>query len=57
MLERLNFIENKYDELSHQIADPKIMENQSQWQKLLKEHSELEAVVTKYREYKRRRRN
>ena len=30
MLERLNFIENKYDELSHQIADPKIMENQSQ---------------------------
>ncbi len=53
MLERLNFIENKYDELSHQIADPKIMENQSQWQKLLKEHSELEAVVTKYREYKK----
>lgn len=53
MLERLNFIENKYDELSHQIADPKVMENQAQWQKLLKEHSELQEVVTKYREYKK----
>ncbi|PKK40432.1 Peptide chain release factor 1 [Clostridiaceae bacterium JG1575] len=49
MLERLSFIENKYDELSHQIADPAIMSNQAQWQKLVKEHSELEDIVTKVR--------
>lgn len=53
MLERLNFIENKYDELSHQIADPQVMENHAEWQKLLKEHAEIQDVVTKYREYKK----
>ena len=54
MMEKLSFIENKYDELSHQIADPAIMGNQSEWQKLVREHSDLEDIVTKYREYKTR---
>ncbi len=53
MLERLSFIENKYDELSHQISDPSVMADQSEWQKLVKEHSDLEEIVTKYREYKK----
>lgn len=52
MLERLSFIENKYDELAHQISDPEVMNNQVEWQKLVKEHSELEDIVTKYRAYK-----
>lgn len=54
MLDRLSFIENKYDELSHQISDPVIMQNQAEWQKLVKEHSDLEEIVTKYREYRKR---
>ncbi|MFB0959073.1 MAG: peptide chain release factor 1 [Clostridiaceae bacterium] len=54
MLKKLSFIENKYDELSHQIADPVIMQNQAAWQKLVREHSDLEDIVTKYREYKSR---
>ncbi|KAJ49151.1 peptide chain release factor 1 [Clostridium tetanomorphum] len=53
MLERLNFIENKYEELSIKISDPTIMANQKEWQKLCKEHADLESVVTKYREYKK----
>jgi len=53
MLDRLNFIENKYDELSVKISDPTVMANQKQWQKLCKEHAELENVVVKYREYKK----
>ncbi len=53
MLERLNFIENKYEELSVKIGDPSIMANQKEWQKLCKEHSELENIVTMYREYKK----
>lgn len=53
MLERLNFIESKYDELSRKISDPSVMSDQKEWQKLCKEHSELEAVVIKYREYKK----
>lgn len=54
MLEKLSFIENKYDELSHQISDPAVMANQTEWQKLVREHSDLEEIVTKYREYRTR---
>ncbi|WP_027623662.1 peptide chain release factor 1 [Clostridium lundense] len=53
MLERLNFIENKYEELSIKISDPTVMTNQKEWQKLCKEHADLESVVIKYREYKK----
>lgn len=53
MLNRLNFIENKYEELSIKISDPSIMANQKEWQKLCKEHADLEEVVIKYREYKK----
>ncbi|MCR3758369.1 peptide chain release factor 1 [Clostridium felsineum] len=53
MLERLEFIESKYDELSIKISDPSVMANQSEWQKLCKEHSEVETIVLKYREYKK----
>lgn len=52
MLDKLEFIENKYDELSIKISDPTVMTNQNEWRKLCKEHSELELVVNKYREYK-----
>lgn len=52
MLERLDFLESKYAELSIKICDPTIMSNQREWQKLCKEHAELENVVNKYREYK-----
>ncbi|WP_163192867.1 peptide chain release factor 1 [Clostridium thermarum] len=53
MLERLHFIENKYEELSIKISDPSVMADQKEWQRLCKEHADLEAVVTKYREYKK----
>lgn len=52
MLDRLNFIENKYDELSVKISDPSIMANQSEWRKLCKEHADLEVIVNKYKEYR-----
>lgn len=53
MLERLNFIENKYEELSIKISDPTVMADQKEWRKLCKEHADLETVVMKYREYKK----
>ncbi len=52
ILDRLNFIENKYEELSVKISDPSIMANQKEWQKLCKEHADLETVVNTYRSYK-----
>ncbi|NLZ47261.1 MAG: peptide chain release factor 1 [Clostridiales bacterium] len=52
MLDKLHFIENKYEELSIKISDPSVMADQKEWQKLCKEHADLEIIVTKYREYK-----
>ncbi|AGK95442.1 peptide chain release factor 1 [Clostridium pasteurianum] len=52
MLERLNFIENKYEELSIKISDPTVMANQKEWQQLCKEHAEMETIVNKYRQYR-----
>ena len=53
LLDKLAFIENKYDELSVKISDPSIMANQNEWRKLCKEHADLEVIVTAYREYKK----
>ena len=52
LLDKLAFIENKYDELSVKISDPSIMANQNEWRKLCKEHADLEIIVNAYREYK-----
>jgi len=53
MLDRLDFTENKYDELTIKISDPLVIANQNEWQKLCKEHAALEIIVTKYRIYKK----
>ncbi|WXR62303.1 peptide chain release factor 1 [Peptostreptococcaceae bacterium AGR-M142] len=53
MFEKLDFIEEKYKDLSEKIADPDIIADQAKWQKLIKEHAEVEPIVNKYREYKR----
>ncbi len=51
MLEKLSFLENKYKELSLKIIDPEVIENTEEWQRLVKEHAEIEPIVFKYREY------
>jgi peptide chain release factor 1 len=53
MLRKLDFIENKYEELSSMISDPNVMANQKEWQRLCKEHAELELLVMKYRQYRK----
>jgi peptide chain release factor 1 len=53
MLRKLDFIENKYEELSSMISDPSVMANQKEWQRLCKEHAELELLVMKYRQYRK----
>lgn len=52
MLEKLAFIEEKYDELSKKLSDPEIIADNILFQKLCKEQSSIEDVVAKYREYK-----
>ena len=52
MFERLDQIEAKYDELTEALATPEVISDSARYQKTAKAHSELAAVVGKYREYK-----
>ncbi len=53
MLDKLESLENKYEELSQLIADPTVMEDQGRWQQYVKSHSDLSDVVMVYRDYKK----
>ena len=53
MFDKLELVENRYEELTQMISDPEVIANQSEWQKLMKEHASIEEVVQKYREYKK----
>jgi peptide chain release factor 1 len=53
MLDKLESTENRYEEVNHKLSDPAVISNQDEYRKLMKEHSELEEVVFKYREYKK----
>lgn len=52
MLDKLNEIEKRYLELEHKLADPDLMRDKNQYQKLAKEFSGLEYTVKKYRQLK-----
>ena len=53
MFKKLDFILEKYEELSMTVSDPEVIANQSLWQQKIKELGEMEPVVTKYKEYKK----
>ena len=52
MFQKLDDVEKRYDELTKQISDPEVISQNSLWQKLMKEHSDMTPIVEKYREYK-----
>lgn len=52
MLEKLDFIEEKYNDLSRKIGDIEVISDQQLYQKYCKEHSDLEEIVISYRKYK-----
>lgn len=52
MFDKLDFILEKYEELSKKVSDPEIIADQPVWQKHIKEMGEMEPIVKKYREYK-----
>ncbi|MBQ1959129.1 MAG: peptide chain release factor 1 [Firmicutes bacterium] len=52
MFDKLDFIVEKYDELSMKVSDPDVIANQTVWQKHIKEMGEMEPIVKKYTEYK-----
>ena len=57
MFEKLEAVEKRYEELTKLLADPEVISNQSEWQKLMKEHASIEDIVIKFREYKKVKQN
>ncbi len=53
MFDKLDFILEKYEELSQKVSDPEIINAQPVWQKHMKEMGEMEPIVNKYKEYKK----
>ena len=53
MFDKLDFILEKYEELSLKVSDPDIINNQPLWQKHIKEMGEMEPIVNNYKEYKK----
>lgn len=53
MYDKLDFILEKYEELSLKVSDPEVISDQAVWQKSMKDMSEMEPIVNKYREYKK----
>ncbi len=51
MFENLSTIENNFRELESKIADPEVMKNMDNWQKLVREHADMKPIVEKYKEY------
>jgi len=53
MLDRLDALEQRYEDLEATLADPAVVADQERYQKSAKAHASLEEIVTKYREYKK----
>ena len=53
MIQKLEDVEKRYEDLTTKISDPEIIAQNKEWQKMMKEHSELTPIVEKYREYKK----
>jgi len=53
MFDKLDFIIEKYDDLSAKASDPDVIANQPEWQKIVKEMNELEPVVKEYERHKK----
>lgn len=53
MFQRLQEVENKFEELSEKLADPEVWSDPKEYQRLAKAQSDLKDIVTKYQDYKR----
>lgn len=52
MLEKLQSLEDRYDELTELLSQPEVISDPTRFQKYAKAHSDLTDIVNDYREYK-----
>ncbi|MCL2483770.1 MAG: peptide chain release factor 1 [Firmicutes bacterium] len=48
MLEKIEKIKNRYDELTKMVSDPAVIADSKNWQKLVKEHNSIEEIANIY---------
>jgi peptide chain release factor 1 len=53
MIDKLQALEDKYEELAKLLSDPEAIGNQAEWQKHAKGHAALTDVVSAFREHKK----
>ncbi len=53
MIQKLEDVEKRYEDLTIKISDPEIIAQNKEWQRMMKEHADLTPIVEKYREYKK----
>lgn len=53
MFQKLEAVEERYEELNKKISDPEVIARNEEWRNYMKEHANLVDVVEKYREYKK----
>lgn len=53
MFDKLDFIVEKYKDISLKVSDPDVIADQPTWQKYIKDMGEMEPIVKKYEEYKK----
>lgn len=53
MFDKLEAAENRYEEVSLKLGDPAVIHQQDEYKKLMKEFSELEEIVNRFRAYKK----
>lgn len=53
MIDKLQALEDKYEELAQLIGNPEVIADQTEWKKHVKAHSDLEDVVGVFREFKK----
>lgn len=51
MLEKLQDLENKFERVAAEMADPDVAADHTRYRKLAEEYAELEEIVKRYREY------
>jgi len=53
MIEKLELILQRYNELTRLISDPAVLAKMDEWKKYTKEHSDMQETVEKFLEYKK----
>lgn len=55
MFDKLQALEDRFQQLEAQISDPEVMADRAKWQQLVKSHSDMSEVVEVFRQYKKAR--